>query len=105
MKAELVVRTIGKALARWRVPAGCIFHSDRGASIRLMLSLQVHFDDTMTWLFAIPYLMSYYGYWFLGLMGAIFWEKRQTFWKALSPLLLTIMSNRHIVETTIADRV
>jgi putative transposase len=31
MKAELVVQTIGKALARWRVPAGCIFHSDRGS--------------------------------------------------------------------------
>jgi putative transposase len=31
MKAELVETTIGKALSRWRVPAGCIFHSDRGS--------------------------------------------------------------------------
>ncbi len=31
MKAELVVKTIRKALRRWDIPAGCIFHSDRGS--------------------------------------------------------------------------
>ncbi len=31
MKAELVVKTIRKALQRWDIPTGCIFHSDRGS--------------------------------------------------------------------------
>jgi len=31
MKAELVVKTIQKALRRWNIPIGCIFHSDRGS--------------------------------------------------------------------------
>jgi putative transposase len=31
MKAELVVKTIQKALRRWNIPMGCIFHSDRGS--------------------------------------------------------------------------
>lgn len=31
MKAELVVKTIRKALRRWDIPKGCIFHSDRGS--------------------------------------------------------------------------
>lgn len=31
MKAELVLKTIGKAIRRWRLPKGCIFHSDRGS--------------------------------------------------------------------------
>jgi transposase InsO family protein len=31
MKAELVVKTIQKALRRWNIPKGCIFHSDRGS--------------------------------------------------------------------------
>jgi putative transposase len=31
MKAGLVETTTGKALMRWRVPAGCIFHSGRGS--------------------------------------------------------------------------
>jgi putative transposase len=31
MKAELVVKTIQKALRRWDIPSGCIFHSDRGS--------------------------------------------------------------------------
>ena len=31
MKAELVLKTIGKAIKRWRLPKGCIFHSDKGS--------------------------------------------------------------------------
>ena len=31
MKAELVVKTIRKALPRWDIPTGCIFHGDRGS--------------------------------------------------------------------------
>ncbi len=31
VKAELVVKTIRKALRRWDIPTGCIFHSDRGS--------------------------------------------------------------------------
>lgn len=31
MKAELVAHTIRKALKRWILPEGCIFHSDRGS--------------------------------------------------------------------------
>jgi putative transposase len=31
MKADLVVHTIKKALRRWDIPKGCIFHSDRGS--------------------------------------------------------------------------
>lgn len=31
MKAELVAHTIRKALKRWTLPKGCIFHSDRGS--------------------------------------------------------------------------
>jgi putative transposase len=31
MKAEIVEKTIIKAIKRWRLPAGCILHSDRGS--------------------------------------------------------------------------
>lgn len=31
MKAELVAKTIKQAMKRWRIPAGTIFHSDRGS--------------------------------------------------------------------------
>jgi putative transposase len=31
MKADLVVDTIRQMLKRWELPAGCIFHSDRGS--------------------------------------------------------------------------
>ncbi len=31
MKAELVTKTIRKAIKRWRLPKDCIFHSDRGS--------------------------------------------------------------------------
>lgn len=31
MKAELVEKAIQKALRNWRIPPGCIFHSDRGS--------------------------------------------------------------------------
>lgn len=31
MKAELVVKTIQKALRHWNIPMGCIFHSERGS--------------------------------------------------------------------------
>ena len=31
MRAELVSKTIEKAVKRWNIPEGCIFHSDRGS--------------------------------------------------------------------------
>jgi len=31
MKTELVAKTIRKALRRWDIPTGCIFHSDCGS--------------------------------------------------------------------------
>jgi putative transposase len=31
MKAELVMDTIRKVVMRWKLPPGCIFHSDRGS--------------------------------------------------------------------------
>lgn len=34
MKAEIVEKTIIKAIKRWRLPAGCILHSDRGSNLK-----------------------------------------------------------------------
>lgn len=34
MKADLVIATIQTMLDRWKVPNGCIFHSDRGSQYR-----------------------------------------------------------------------
>jgi len=34
MKADLVVTTIQSMMDRWKVPKGCIFHSDRGSQYR-----------------------------------------------------------------------
>ena len=31
MKADLVTKTVRKAIKRWRLPEDCIFHSDRGS--------------------------------------------------------------------------
>lgn len=45
MKAELVTETLQKALRRWNIPSGSIFHSDRGSqytSEKVMKLLGVH---------------------------------------------------------------
>ena len=34
MKADLVMTTIKTMLNRWKIPKGCIFHSDRGSQYR-----------------------------------------------------------------------